>query len=106
MTRYFIFLLLLFSCQEKQTVVSNPTIIPKPVKMILNQGFYSWSSNSQIISDSLFISEKKYFQKIFSIEHVSEGVNSENTIYFNKNNQLLNEEYFLTLIIFLTNIMC
>ena len=95
MTRYFIFLLLLFSCQEKQTVVSNPTIIPKPVKMILNEGFYNWSSSAQIFSDSLFISEKKYFQEIFSIEEVSRDVNSENTIYFKKNNQLLNEEYFL-----------
>ena len=62
MTRYLIFLLLLFSCQDKRIVVSNPTIIPKPVKMILNEGFYNWSSSAQIISDSLFVSEKKYFQ--------------------------------------------
>ena len=59
--------------------------------MILNEGFYSWSSSAQIISDSLFISEKKYSQKIFSIQDVKE----KNTIYFKKNNQLLNEEYFL-----------
>ena len=62
MIRYLFFLLLLLSCQDKQIVVSNPTIIPKPVKMILNEGFYNWSSNAQIISDSLFVSEKKYFQ--------------------------------------------
>ena len=91
MTRYLIFLLLLFSCQDKRIVVSNPTIIPKPVKMILNEGFYNWSSSAQIISDSLFVSEKKYFQKIFSIQDVKE----KNTIYFKKNNQLLKEEYFL-----------
>jgi hexosaminidase len=72
-------------------VVSNPTIIPKPVKMILNEGFYNWSSNAQIISDSLFVSEKKYFQKLFSIQDVKE----KNKIYFKKNNLLLKEEYFL-----------
>jgi hexosaminidase len=72
-------------------VVSNPTIIPKPVKMILNEGFYNWSSNAQIISDSLFVSEKKYFQKLFSIQDVKE----KNTVYFKKNNLLLKEEYFL-----------
>ena len=70
MIRYLIFLLLLLSCQDKQIVVSNPTIIPKPVKMILNEGFYNWSSNAQIISDSLFVSEKKYFQKLILIENV------------------------------------
>ena len=91
MIRYLFFLLLLLSCQDKQIVVSNPTIIPKPVKMILNEGFYNWSSNAQIISDSLFVSEKKYFQKLFSIQDVKE----KNTIYFKKNNLLLKEEYFL-----------
>ena len=91
MIRYLFFLLLLLSCQDKQIVVSNPTIIPKPVKMILNEGFYNWSSNAQIISDSLFVSEKKYFQKLFSIQDVKE----KNTVYFKKNNLLLKEEYFL-----------
>ena len=91
MIRYLFFLLLLLSCQDKQIVVSNPTIIPKPVKMILNEGFYNWSSNAQIISDSLFVSQKKYFQKLFSIQDVKE----KNTIYFKKNNLLLKEEYFL-----------
>ena len=91
MIRYLFFLLLLLSCQDKQIVVSNPTIIPKPVKMILNEGFYNWSSNAQIISDSLFVSEKKYFQKLFSIQDVKE----KNKIYFKKNNLLLKEEYFL-----------
>ena len=91
MIRYLFFLLLLLSCQDKQIVVSNPTIIPKPVKMILNEGFYNWSPNAQIISDSLFVSEKKYFQKLFSIQDVKE----KNTIYFKKNNLLLKEEYFL-----------
>ena len=91
MIRYLFFLLLLLSCQDKQIVVSNPTIIPKPVKMILNEGFYNWSSNAQIISDSLFVSEKKYFQKLFSIQDIKE----KNKIYFKKNNLLLKEEYFL-----------
>ena len=94
MIRYLFFLLLLLSCQDKQIVVSNPTIIPKPVKMILNEGFYNWSSNAQIISDSLFVSEKKYFQKLFSIQDVKE----KNTIYFKKNNLLLKEEYFLKIL--------
>lgn len=91
MIRYLFFLLLLLSCQDKHIMVSNPTIIPKPVKMILNEGFYNWSPNAQIISDSLFISEKKYFQKLFSIQDVKE----KNTVYFKKNNLLLKEEYFL-----------
>ena len=94
MIRYLFFLLLLLSCQDKQIVVSNPTIIPKPVKMILNEGFYNWSSNTQIISDSLFVSEKKYFQKLFSIQDVKE----KNTVYFKKNNLLLKEEYFLKIL--------
>ena len=94
MIRYLFFLLLLLSCQDKQIVVSNPTIIPKPVKMILNEGFYNWSSNAQIISDSLFVSEKKYFQKLFSIQDVKE----KNTVYFKKNNLLLKEEYFLKIL--------
>ena len=94
MIRYLFFLLLLLSCQDKQIVVSNPTIIPKPVKMILNEGFYNWSSNAQIISDSLFVSEKKYFQKLFSIQDVKE----KNKIYFKKNNLLLKEEYFLKIL--------
>jgi len=94
MIRYLFFLLLLLSCQDKPIVVSNPTIIPKPVKMILNEGFYNWSSNAQIISDSLFVSEKKYFQKLFSIQDVKE----KNTVYFKKNNLLLKEEYFLKIL--------
>lgn len=94
MIRYLFFLLLLLSCQDKQIVVSNPTIIPQPVKMILNEGFYNWSSNTHIISDSLFIREKKYFQKIFSIQDVKE----KNTVYFKKNNLLLKEEYFLKIL--------
>ena len=91
MIRYLFFLLPLLSCQDKQIVVSNPTIIPKPVKMILNEGFYNWSSNAQIISDSLFFSEKEYFKKTFSVQDVKE----KNKIYFKKNNLLLKEEYFL-----------
>ena len=68
MIRYLFFLLLLLSCQDKQIVVSNPTIIPKPVKMILNEGFYNWSSNAQIISDSLFVSEKNIFKNYFQFK--------------------------------------
>ena len=68
MIKYLFFLLLLLSCQDKQIVVSNPTIIPKPVKMILNDGFYNWSLNAQIISDSLFFNEKKIFKKPFQIK--------------------------------------
>ena len=94
MIRYLFFLLLLLSCQDKHIVVSNPAIIPKPVKMILNEGFYNWSSNTKIISDSLFFSEKKYFQKLFSIQDVKE----KNTVYFKKNNLLLKEEYFLKIL--------
>ena len=86
----FIFLLLC-SCKEDKLSMNNATIIPKPVSVIIKDGFFNLNDKVEILYDSLFFSEASYVKSLFPFNY---GKN-KNTIHLKKNIDLANEEYLL-----------
>ena len=86
----FIFLLLC-SCKEDKLSMNNATIIPKPVSLIIKDGFFNLNDKVEILYDSLFFSEASYVKSLFPFNY---GKN-KNTIHLKKNIDLANEEYLL-----------
>ena len=60
----FIFLLLC-SCKEDKLSMNNATIIPKPVSVIIKDGFFNLNDKVEILYDSLFFSEASYVKSLF-----------------------------------------
>ena len=82
---------LLFACAERKAQEVN--LIPKPQKLEINEGVFSLSFNTNLITDSLFYAEADYLKELLNL-----GLKgNNNTIELLKKEGLKEEEFFLTI---------
>ena len=94
MTRLLLLILFfLCSCQENQVNMSNTTIIPKPVSLIITDGFFNLNEKVELLYDSIFFNEASYIKTNFPFKY---GKN-KNTVHLKKNVDLAIEEYLLNI---------
>ena len=94
MTRLLLLILFfLCSCQENQVNMSNTTIIPKPVSLIITDGFFNLNEKVELLYDSIFFNEASYIKTNFPFKY---GKN-KNTVHLKKNVGLAVEEYLLNI---------
>ena len=73
--------------------MSNITIIPKPVSLIITDGFFNLNEKVELLYDSGFYNEASYIKTIFPFKY---GKN-KNTVHLKKNVGLAVEEYLLSI---------
>ena len=56
---------LLFACVERKAQEVN--LIPKPQKLEINEGVFSLSFNTNLITDSLFYAEADYLKELLNL---------------------------------------
>ena len=70
--RYFIpIICLLFACTKP--IVKDVSLIPKPQKLEINEGVFSLSFNTNLITDSLFYAESDYLKDLLNLELKGNG---------------------------------
>ena len=70
MTRLLLLILFfLCSCQENQVNMSNTTIIPKPVRLIITDGFFNLNEKVELLYDSIFFNEASYIKTNFPFKY-------------------------------------
>ena len=92
------FILLLTNCSPDQLIQIEPTIIPKPVSQIINNGFFILDTQVSIQSEESLISVSNYFNAFLKENYkidLSENKSSKKII-FRTDSSIKNEEgYYL-----------
>ena len=89
--KYFFICFLFFSCNN--SIIEKANLIPKPQKLQIKSGYFSLNHNTNLIIDSVFFNEAKYFKKILSLDLKGK----KNTVQLLKKPGLKEEEFFLNI---------